>query len=90
MKNHCAFWQGFEKRAATRSEILGTTASSLIFAPLNFVSSLVGVAKGPYTQNEQREVNKKSFSNLIPIVGPYRLGRRTAGVGLDKDKRTEK
>ena len=80
------FWDGFEKKAAARSEIL---AQALTFplAPLHLVGNLTGVAMGPYTDEEQKEVNKRIFSNLIPTVGAYRLGRRAAGLGLTKDER---
>jgi hypothetical protein len=81
------FFEGFEKRAAQRSEMLGTAVN-----PLNWVAgvpaALVGTAMGPYSEKERRAVNKKDFSNmLIPGVAPYRMTRRMTGIGLSADER---
>lgn len=80
-----AFWDGFEKRAATRSELLGSALSTPI-APVGFT---IGVIKGPYTDEEQAIVNKNKWSNLIPTVGSYRYGRRAVGLGMTNQERKE-
>jgi orotidine-5'-phosphate decarboxylase len=78
-----AFWDGFEKNAAGRSEIVGTVLSG----PASVVGGIAGVAKKPYTDEELKEVNKKKWSNLIPGVGAYRQMRRMTGVGMTNEER---
>jgi hypothetical protein len=82
-----AFWNGFEKQSAARSEILGTTLNPFS-AALSPLALALGVAVGPYGSSDQKKVNKKSTSNaLIPGVAPYRYGRRLTGNGLSDEER---
>lgn len=81
-----AFERGFEKKAAARSEILNTTIDPLNWS-LGIIASPLGVAVGPYSAEGQKKVNQRSWSNLIPGVAPYRLGRRVAGIGLSDKER---
>lgn len=83
------FTLGFLKTAAARSEIVGSAIN-----PVNWVLStpagIAGLLVGPYSEKGRKEVNKKSYSNvLIPAVGPFRSGRRLAGMGLDKTERPD-
>ena len=77
------FWKGFEKIAAARSEILG----SLPYGPISGVATAIGAAVGPRSEKDRKESNEKDWSNLIPGVGGYRLGRRFAGIGMEKEER---
>lgn len=76
-----------EKKAAARSEIIGTMVNPLTtFAGIP--GYVAGVLTGPYSAEKQKEVNKKSISNiLLPGVAGYRLGRRFAGLGLESNER---
>lgn len=71
------FTQGFEKVAGARSEILNTTVNPLNWAINPFAYS-IGAAVGPHKKEDRKKVDEKSWSNLIPGVAPFRLGRRSA------------
>ena len=87
------FWTGFEKRAAARSEILGTAAGAPIApitVPAAVIGRIAGTIAGPYSKKDQEKINKKTGTNLIPGVGMYRHARRGMGVGLsDKERAKE-
>lgn len=74
-----AFWRGFSKQSATRSELVGTVLNPLS-AALAVPAAAAGFIRGPRRADDKDRVNKKSWSNvLIPGLAPYRLGRRLAG-----------
>ena len=81
------FVQGFLKTAAARSEMVGKVVNPINYA-IGAPAAAIGFLVGPYSEEDRKKVNGKSWSNvLIPGAGPYRLGRRFVGLGLDKDER---
>lgn len=74
-----AFWEAFEKHSAARSEILNT-----LLNPGNAIGNLpgavAGAIAGPRSKEDHDKINKKSWSNMIPGVAPYRLTRRAMGT----------
>ena len=62
------------KQAGLASEIVGTA----LWAPIpSLAGGAAGAAKGGVlTKKEMKEFNNRSWSNLIPGVGAWRLGRR--------------
>lgn len=82
------FTFGFEKIAATRSEVLGSLLNPINLGIGTVGGTLVGTIVGPYKKEHQKEVNKRGASNvIIPFVGPYRLARRMSGVGVDESEK---
>lgn len=66
---------GFEKAAGAKTELVGAGS------PIGSLTALGGMAAGPYSKDEQKKVDKKTWSNvLIPGVGGWRAGRRAAGA----------
>jgi hypothetical protein len=78
-----SFWSGFEKRSAARSEMAG----AILTAPFMLPGTVVGLAAGPYKDEQLAKVNKRGLSNFIPGVGAYRHTRRLQTVGLPNEDR---
>lgn len=81
-----AFEDELQKTSGVGSEILGSI-NPLSFSPI--VGPISTIVSKPYTEKERQKTNKKIFSNLIPGVGPARLGRRIktvlAGTAPEKE-----
>jgi hypothetical protein len=91
-----ALRDGLEKSAATRSERLNTMLNPLNVAGsagMNIANAtgLVSSFRRPYTDEELHKINKKSWSNAIPGVAPWRLRRRYNTIGMtNKERHAEK
>jgi len=74
--------KGFIKQAGLASEIAGTVGSTALSIPLMGLPALgsfmAGAAAGPKGEEDMAAQNKKMGTNFIPMVAPYRLGRRMA------------
>jgi hypothetical protein len=67
--------KGFIKQAGIKTELIGSAYGM----PINLAPLAAGMYAGPLTDNDLAAQDKKTWSNaLIPLLGPYRLGRRIA------------
>lgn len=81
------FFDALTKAAAFRSERFSELNPINAFGP-GFIGGLIGASSRPYSDEEQRRINKKSHSNFwIPGVGAYRANRRINSIGMRKDER---
>jgi hypothetical protein len=68
------FTEQFEKLAGETSEVVGTVMG---FPAGAIVGGGLGLMKGKYSKEQQKEADKKSWSNvLLPPLGAYRMARR--------------
>ena len=79
-----AFEDEMQKIANVRSEVIGAVLPPLY--PVTIAGGLLGLLTGPKTEENIKKQNKKLFSNFIPGVAGYRLGRRLSGVKESKNE----
>ena len=63
---------GIVKEAGVTSEVIGSILSSPVAIP----AGLIGLLAGKRDEGDMDKQEEKSWSNIIPGVGAYRLARR--------------